>query len=165
MNKKVSPEQAPLHWHAIPPEEVLEIFDSSASGLSADSAAARLLQYGPNQLPETKPRGPLLRFLLQFHNVLIYVLLAAALVTAALQHWLDTAVIVGVVVVKRRRHVRLVPDAGGVHPDLVDVRAAVVVPRADLDAKRSFVDGADLREDLRDRLQHFEGRRHVADDD
>jgi magnesium-transporting ATPase (P-type) len=37
----------------------------------------------------------LLRFLLQFHNVLIYVLLAAAAITALLGHWVDSGVILG----------------------------------------------------------------------
>ena len=55
--------------------------------------------HGPNRLPEAKPRSPLLRFLAQFHNLLIYVLLAAALVTALLQHWLDAGVILGVVLI------------------------------------------------------------------
>ena len=81
------------------PETVLDALDSHTAGLDAAAAAERLARYGPNLLPETKQRGALMRFLAQFHNVLIYVLLAAALVTAALQHWLDTAVIIGVVVV------------------------------------------------------------------
>ena len=59
--------------------------------------ARRLEQYGPNLLTPANRRGPLLRFLLQFHNVLIYVLLASACVTALLAHWVDTGVIVGVV--------------------------------------------------------------------
>ena len=41
----------------------------------------------------------MLRFLAHFHNVLIYVLLASAAVTAALQHWIDTGVILAVVIV------------------------------------------------------------------
>jgi hypothetical protein len=40
-----------------------------------------------------------LRFLAHFHNVLIYVLIGAAVVTAALQHWVDTGVILAVVIV------------------------------------------------------------------
>ena len=40
-----------------------------------------------------------MRLLLQFHNILIYVLLASAAVTATMQHWVDTAVITGVVVI------------------------------------------------------------------
>ncbi len=66
-------------------------------GLASAEAARRLAELGPNSLPEGRSRGPLLRFLAQFHNVLIYVLLAAAAVTALLQHWVDTAVIIAVV--------------------------------------------------------------------
>jgi magnesium-transporting ATPase (P-type) len=38
--------------------------------------------HGPNRLPEPPRRSALLRFLLQFHNILIYVLLGAAVITA-----------------------------------------------------------------------------------
>ena len=53
-------------------------------GSMPSQAAARLERYGPNRLPAGKQRGPLMRFLLQIHNVLIYVLLGAAGVTALL---------------------------------------------------------------------------------
>jgi RND family efflux transporter MFP subunit len=86
-------------WSALPFETVLERFESSSGGLSEDEAARRLAQSGPNRLPSAKRRIPLLRFLLQFHNVLIYVLLAASVVTAFLGHWVDTGVIVAVVVI------------------------------------------------------------------
>ncbi len=86
-------------WHAMPVSEALADLESSASGLSAETAARRLADYGPNRLPEVKPRSALKRLLLQFHDILIYVLLVAALVTFLLQHWVDTAVIVGVVLV------------------------------------------------------------------
>ncbi|NTV95206.1 MAG: HAD-IC family P-type ATPase [Thiobacillus sp.] len=62
-------------------------------------AERRLARHGANRLPPPRRRGPLQRFLLQFHNVLIYVLLAAGLVTAGLGHWIDSGVIVGVVVI------------------------------------------------------------------
>jgi len=99
MSTDKSQENACPLWHAIPTDEVLSDLDSCPSGLSPEAAALRLGEYGPNLLPETKSRGMLMRFLSQFHNVLIYVLLAAAMVTSALGHWVDTAVIVGVVVV------------------------------------------------------------------
>ena len=73
--------------------------DSSAEGLSSTGVQERLDRYGPNKLSEVKPKGPLLRFLAQFHNMLIYVLLAAAGTTAVLEHWIDTSVIVGVVLI------------------------------------------------------------------
>lgn len=83
--------------HHLPPQEALAAVDSSMQGLNHAEAARRLAQHGPNRLTPANRRGPLLRFLLQFHNVLIYVLLAAACVTALLAHWVDTGVIVGVV--------------------------------------------------------------------
>lgn len=86
-------------WHAEPAEAVLAALESTRTGLAGEEAAARLRRHGPNALSEARGRGPLMRFLLQFHNLLIYVLLAAALVTAALAHWIDTAVILGVVVI------------------------------------------------------------------
>ena len=92
-------EQTGESWHALKAKRVMERLASSADGLSAADAAARLERYGPNRLPEAKRRGPLARFLSQFHNVLIYVLLVAGVVTAALQHWLDAGVIFGVVVI------------------------------------------------------------------
>ena len=46
-----------------------------------------------------------MRFLLQFHNILIYVLLAAAAVTALLGHAVDTGVILGVVLILSLIHI------------------------------------------------------------
>ena len=84
-------------WHKLPPQVVLDQLDASLEGLSCESVSERRALYGLNRLPEP-PRGSLLlRFLLQFHNILIYVLLAAALVTALLGHWVDTGVILAVV--------------------------------------------------------------------
>lgn len=60
---------------------VIEFLKSSEIGLSSAAAKHRLSRYGPNALPPPKRRGRLIRFLLQFHNPLIYVLLAAAAVT------------------------------------------------------------------------------------
>ncbi len=76
----------------------LAAFDSGPDGLTAVEASRRLAQHGPNRLPEARARGSVLRFLAHFHNVLIYVLMGAAVVTGALQHWVDTGVILAVVV-------------------------------------------------------------------
>ncbi|MFN6977338.1 MAG: HAD-IC family P-type ATPase, partial [Gemmobacter sp.] len=91
------PDQTP--HHAAPPETVLAALDTHPGGLTAAEAAARLARHGPNRLPEAPRRGVLRRLLAQIDNVLIYVLLAAALVTAAMGHWVDTGVILAVVVV------------------------------------------------------------------
>ena len=88
-----------ITWHALTVEETLVRQQASVAGLGADEAARRLAATGPNRLPPPPRRGVLIRFLLQFHNVLIYVLLAAALVTMLMAHWLDAGVILGVVVI------------------------------------------------------------------
>ncbi len=67
--------------------------------MSQQEAEQRLAEYGVNRLTAEASRGPLKRFFSQFHNVLIYVLLAAAGLTAAIEEWVDSGVIVGVVVV------------------------------------------------------------------
>jgi magnesium-transporting ATPase (P-type) len=86
-------------WHSLPHAEALERLRSSVAGLTAAEATARLGQYGPNELPRAPGVSPFKRFLLQFHNVLIYVLLASATITLALGHPIDSAVIYGVVVI------------------------------------------------------------------
>ena len=83
--------------HALGRTECLAALKATESGLSTEEAANRLKEHGPNLLPEASARGPLKRFALHFHNVLIYVLMGAALVTGALQHWSDTAVILAVI--------------------------------------------------------------------
>ena len=85
--------------HSIPPHDCLAALDSAPDGLPSPEAGRRLARHGPNRLPQAAARGPVRRFLGQFHNVLIYVLLGAAVITAALQHWVDTGVILAVVLV------------------------------------------------------------------
>lgn len=68
-------------------------------GLSADQADRRRQQVGPNKLPEPARDNVVLRLLKHFNDVLIYVLLAAAVLTAVLQEWVDTVVILLVVIV------------------------------------------------------------------
>ena len=86
-------------WHALRIEEALSRLAGREEGLEPEEVRSRLEKYGANRLPPPRRRGPLKRFLVQFHNVLIYVLLAAAAVTAGLGHFADTAVIIGVVFV------------------------------------------------------------------
>jgi len=86
-------------WHAIPAGEVVEDLATSVEkGLDGAEAANRLQKYGPNRLPEGKKRGPLRRFLSQFNNILVYVLLGAGFTKLMLSLWLDAAIIFAVVV-------------------------------------------------------------------
>ncbi|WP_373203693.1 cation-transporting P-type ATPase [Citrobacter amalonaticus] len=80
-------------------EEVLKNQQSQPSGLTHNEASARLARDGLNALPEKAGKPAWLRFLAHFHDVLIYVLIAAAALTAVMGHWVDTAVILGVAVI------------------------------------------------------------------
>src|SRR3546814_15798443 len=73
-------------WHALTTEVVLQRLDADVSGLSHSEAAARLTAHGPNALPTSTVAHPVLRFLAQFNNALIYFLLAAAFAAAMLGH-------------------------------------------------------------------------------
>lgn len=86
-------------WHNKSPEEALSTLETTVSGLSQESIGKRALEFGPNELPKPSRPNILLRFLSHFHNTLIYVLLGAAVITALLGHFVDTAVIIAVVLI------------------------------------------------------------------
>ncbi|MGV7752960.1 cation-transporting P-type ATPase [Mycobacterium kansasii] len=86
--------------HGLSAHEVVLLLESDPHrGLSGGEAAERLERFGPNTLPVAARGGLLVRILRQFHHPLIYVLLAAGLITAGLREYVDSAVIFGVVVV------------------------------------------------------------------
>ncbi|MDH4027643.1 MAG: cation-transporting P-type ATPase [Nitrospirota bacterium] len=88
------------HWHHLPAYEVIDLLQSDQEkGLDLFEADDRQKHFGPNVITGKKGKGPLLRFLLQFHQPLIYILLAAGTITAFLQEWIDAGVIIGVVLV------------------------------------------------------------------
>lgn len=86
-------------WHSQSVEEAFQVLKALASGLSEDDAKERFKTYGANRLPDPPKRNVLIRFGLHFHNILIYVLISSAIITAFLDHWIDTFVILAVVVV------------------------------------------------------------------
>jgi len=83
-------------WYQLPIEQVFGALHAGAVGLTSSEAKARLEKYGYNEL-EIKKQGPLIRFLLQFHNPLLYVLMAAALLCALLGKFMDMYVVIGVI--------------------------------------------------------------------
>ncbi|MBI5559199.1 MAG: cation-transporting P-type ATPase [Deltaproteobacteria bacterium] len=88
------------HWHHLPIDEVVELLESDRErGLDLFAVEHRLQAFGPNAITAQKGQGPLIRFLLQFHQPLIYILIASGLVTAFLGEWVDSGVIFGVVLV------------------------------------------------------------------
>ena len=88
-----------ISWHSLDVAEVLQQQETDSHGLSDQEVASRQLTYGANQLPQPARRSWLLRFILQFHNTLIYVLIISAAITAFLNHWVDTSVIIAVVLI------------------------------------------------------------------
>lgn len=89
----------PQNVHHLQANEVLTALESSAAGLTKAQVLARAERYGANALPQAAGPSLWYRFFKHFHDTLIYVLLFAALVTALLGHWLDTGVILAVVVI------------------------------------------------------------------
>lgn len=87
-------------WHHTPAVEVVELLSSdSDKGLDRFEVESRQQHFGPNAIPVRGGPGSLIRFLLQFHQPLLYILLAAAAITALLEEWVDASVIFGVVLV------------------------------------------------------------------
>ncbi|WP_250444422.1 cation-transporting P-type ATPase [Actinotalea sp. C106] len=85
--------------HAAPVEEVLDDLGTHLDGLTESEARTRLEADGPNSLPDPARESLVRRIAKHFNDVLIYVLLGAAVVTLLLQHWVDSAVILGVVLI------------------------------------------------------------------
>lgn len=99
VRQSISPNSPPA-WHAQTHDAVLRAWSvTDRTGLSHDEAVKRLDEYGPNRLAGTKPRSAWVRLLLQFHNPLIYVLLAAGIVTLLLRDFIDASVILSVVLI------------------------------------------------------------------
>jgi calcium-translocating P-type ATPase len=128
--------------HATPAADCLANLATTPDGLIATEAVRRLVEHGPNRLPEVRSRGPVVRFFLQFHNVLIYVLIGAAVVTGVLQHWVDTGVILAVVL--SNAVIGFIQE-GKAEAAMAAIRGMLAPKAAVLrDGRRVSVDGADL---------------------
>jgi len=98
--KTASEPAGAVAWHALTGADALARLDANAaSGLAAADIDARRRRYGANRLPQAGKQGVLRRFLGQFHNVLVYVLLGSGFVKLMLGLWVDASVIFGVVVI------------------------------------------------------------------
>lgn len=87
----------PAH-HGLPVHEVVLLLETDAArGLGPDEVVRRRAQFGANELPRGQRTGLARKLGHQFNNPLVYVLLAAAAVTAFLGEFLDSAVILAVV--------------------------------------------------------------------
>ena len=87
-------------WHSLDPATALSRLESDFyHGLTEAEATARHLRHGPNEMKARGGRPGWLKFLLQFNQPLVYILLAAAAVSGLLGEWVDAAVILGVVLI------------------------------------------------------------------
>ena len=83
----------PTDWHGRSAEFAARALGSPEGGLSEAEAGARLRVHGRNELAAARRRHPLLRLLRQFHNLLLYLMIAAGIITALLGAWVDAAVL------------------------------------------------------------------------
>jgi len=87
-------------YHSLSADEVTALLESDREkGLSREEAERRRQRFGANTLTAKTGKPVWLRLLLQFHQPLIYILIAAGVITAVLQEWVDSGVIFGVVLV------------------------------------------------------------------
>ncbi len=80
-------------------DEILKQYTTQKEGLSSAEANARLEKYGPNKLKEQKKNSPLKLFLSQFLDVLIFMLIIAAIASYMIGNHLDAIVILVVVII------------------------------------------------------------------
>ncbi|NLM02753.1 MAG: calcium-translocating P-type ATPase, PMCA-type [Methanothermobacter wolfeii] len=88
-----------MKWAKMSIKDVLRELETSEDGLSSLEASKRLERYGRNELVEEKKAGPLKLFLTQFMDILIILLILAAVASYLVGDVLDSAVILFVVVV------------------------------------------------------------------
>lgn len=87
-----------MHWHQKKANEIIEVMNSSVSGLSSDEAQKRLAEYGPNELKEKEKRTLFMMFLDQFKDFMILILIGAAIISGIIGEPADTIAIIVIVV-------------------------------------------------------------------
>ncbi|MGF1575841.1 MAG: cation-transporting P-type ATPase, partial [Cyanophyceae cyanobacterium] len=89
-----------LNWHTLPVAEVIaHLSTDPEQGLSGAGVQQRQQQFGPNELKGKPAKSGWIRFLEQFNQPLLYILLVAGLIKAILQSWVNAGVIWGVTVI------------------------------------------------------------------
>ncbi|HEY3346280.1 MAG TPA: HAD-IC family P-type ATPase, partial [Nitrospirota bacterium] len=87
-----------VNWHALTPSDTAELLASDMKeGLAPEEAARRLSELGPNELRKAKMRGPLIIFLSQFADIMILILVVAAVISGAMGEVTDTIAIIVIV--------------------------------------------------------------------
>ena len=93
-------QEAKTPWHQLHVEDVLRLLEVDPKvGLSQPEVERRRQKFGPNRISPPRGTPAWRKFLRQFNQPLVYILLVAVVVTAFLGEWVDSAVIFGVVFV------------------------------------------------------------------
>lgn len=141
--KSSNPEELQTAWHTLSIEAVCtHLKVNTTVGLNQSEVQKRFTQTGPNRLPAAARRSAFSRFLLQFHNILIYVLIGSAAITAFLGHWIDTGVILAVVIANAV--IGFVQE--GKAENAMDAIRHMLAPRANVirDGERTSIAGEQL---------------------
>ena len=87
-----------MNWHMLSIAKVYELLGTGSKGLSSETAQEKLLLNGPNELQEGKKKNVLNILLAQFKEVMILILLAAAVISGIIGELTDTIVIFLIVI-------------------------------------------------------------------
>lgn len=88
-----------MNFHNLTSQEVLKHFSSGISGLGESEAQNRLAQYGLNEIARKREISPVRIFLSQFNSFIVYILIAAVIVSFTLHEFIDSAVIIAILIV------------------------------------------------------------------
>jgi len=86
-----------MNWHRLNKAEIFQLLNTGPQGLNMPDAEARLVEYGPNELEEGTKKTVALMVLAQFKDVMILILLAAAIISGMMGELTDTIVILIIV--------------------------------------------------------------------
>jgi len=88
-----------MKFHKFTSEEVLKHFSSGIRGLSEEEAQERVAQYGPNEIGREREISLIKKFLSQFNSFIVYILIAAVFISLILHEYIDSVVIVAILIV------------------------------------------------------------------
>lgn len=98
--KKEEQSKTVNNWHTLSTSKVIKSLQTSQKkGLLESKIQPLQEKYGKNKITEQKQQSVIVLFLSQFHQPLVYVLLIAVIITALIEEWVDSIVILGVVLV------------------------------------------------------------------
>jgi len=88
-----------MKFHQLTSDKVLKHFSSGIRGLSEEQAQERLAQYGPNEIGREREISLIRKFLSQFNSFIVYILIAAVFISFILHEYIDSAVIIAILIV------------------------------------------------------------------